>query len=202
MSNIDPKAMFSIGYGLYVVTARTEKDNGCIANTVMQLTGDPLQLAVCLNKDNFTCQQILQTGKLNVSVLSEDAPFALFQHFGFQSGREVNKFDGYDFWRTQNGLPALTGEYSNTVISLSVAQHNDLGSHILFICTVEEAHTMTDRPTMSYAYYHANVKPRPEAKGKGWVCKICGYKYEGEELPADFICPWCKHPASDFEKIV
>ena len=202
MSNIDPKAMFSIGYGLYVVSARTEKDNGCIANTVMQLTSEPLQLAVCLNKGNFTCAQILESGKLNVSVLTEDAPFSLFQHFGFQSGRDVDKFADFDHWRTQNGLTALTGEFCNTVISLDVQKSEDLGSHVLFLCTVSEAHTLVDRPTMSYAYYHANVKPKPAAETKGWVCKICGYKYEGEDLPADFICPWCKHPASDFEKIL
>ena len=199
MSNIDPKAMFAIGYGLYVVTARAGKDNGCIENSVMQLTGEPLQVALSLNKSNYTYEQIVSTGKCNVNILSENAPFSLFQRFGFQSGREVDKFDGFDLWRTENGVAALTGEFCNTVISLAVKEHIDVGSHGLFICEVTEAVTLMDRPTMTYAYYHANVKPKPAAKG--WVCKICGYKYEGEDLPPDFVCPWCKHPATDFEKI-
>ncbi len=201
MSNIDRKALYTLGYGLYVVTACHEKDNGCIGNAVMQLTDQPLQVAVSLNKANYTHDQIKESGKLNLNVLSEETPFSLIERFGFQSGREADKFDGFDAWRTQNGLPALTGEYCNAVISLEVKQYVDVGSHGLFICEVVEAHSLMERPSMSYAYYHAHVKPKPEAKGSGWVCKICGYKFEGEQLPADFICPWCKHPASDFEKI-
>ena len=199
--SIDKKALYTLGYGLYVVTARDEKDNGCICNTVMQLTDTPLQVAVSLNKSNFTFEQIRKTGMLNVNVLSESTPFDVFRHFGFQSGRDADKFADFDLWRTENGVAALTGEYSNAVLSLKVTETVDLGSHALFICRVTEAHTLMERPNMSYAYYHANVKPKPEAKQSGWVCKICGYKYEGDPLPEDFICPWCKHPASDFEKI-
>lgn len=200
MSNIDSKAMYQIGYGLYVVSAQNGKDNGCIANTVMQLTDTPLRVAVTLNKSNYTYEQILATGKLNVSVLSEDAPFSLFERFGFQSGREADKWEGFEHWRTDNGVTALTGEFCNTVFSLQVEQSVDLGTHGMLICEVTQAEVLTDRPTMTYAYYHANVKPKPGAT-TGWVCKICGYRYEGEILPDDFICPLCKHGAVDFKKI-
>ena len=201
MSNIDPKAMFGIGYGLYVVTAaRAGEDNGCIANAVMQLTDQPLQVAVTLNQSNYTYELIRDTRMLNVCILSEDAPFSLFERFGFQSGRQAEKFEGIDLWRTENGLPALTGEVCNTVISLKVTRHIDLGSHGLFICEVTETAILTPRPTMTYAYYHGNVKPKPAAKSKkGYVCKVCGYVYEGETLPQDFVCPLCKHGAGDFE---
>lgn len=198
MSTIDKTALFTLGYGLYVVTAFDGKDNGCICNTVMQLTDSPLQVGVCLNNGNFTCEQIKKSGKLNVNVLSEQTPFSVFERFGFQSGRAVDKFEGFDLWRTENGVAALTGEYGNAVLSLTVKDCRELGTHTLFICEVCEAHVLMERPSMSYTYYHANVKPKPSASG--WVCKICGYKYEGEHLPDDFICPWCKHPASDFEK--
>ncbi len=200
MSNIDYKAMYQIGYGLYVVSANDGKDNGCIVNTVVQLTDTPLRVAVTVNKSNYTYEQILATGKLNVSVLSEDAPFSLFERFGFQSGRETDKWQGFDYWRTDNGLTALTGEFCNTVFSLQVEQVVDLDTHGMFICQVTQAEVLTPRPTMTYAYYHAHVKPKPAA-AKGWVCKICGYRYEGEVLPVDFICPLCKHGAVDFEKI-
>lgn len=201
MSNIDNAALFTIGYGLYVVTAKDEKDNGCICNTVMQLTSEPLRVAVCLNQSNYTYEQIKKTGKFNVSVLSESTPFSVFECFGFQSGREADKLADFDLWRTENGVAALTGEFSNAVISLAVVEHIDLGSHGMFVCEVTQAETLMERPSMSYAYYHANVKPKPQTKEGGWVCKVCGYKYEGEDLPADFVCPWCKHPATDFEKI-
>ncbi len=197
---MDKTALFTLGYGLYVVTAGEGKDNGCICNTVMQLTDSPLRVGVCLNNSNFTCEQIKKSGKMNVSVLSQQTPFSVFERFGFQSGKDVNKFDGFDFWRTENGVAALTGEFCNAVISLAVKEQTDLGTHTLFICEVTEAQKLMDRENMSYAYYHANVKPKPAASG-GWVCNICGYKYEGEHLPDDFICPWCKHPASDFSKI-
>ena len=200
MSTIDKTALFTLGYGLYVVTAREGKDNGCICNTVMQVTDTPLRVAVCLNNGNFTCEQIKKSGVMNVNTLSEQAPFSLFERFGFQSGREADKFDGFDLWRTENGVAALTGEYSNAVLSLKVSEQKDLGSHTLFICEVTEAQVLMERASMTYAYYHAHVKPKPAASEGGWVCKICGYKYEGESLPDDFICPWCKHPASDFEK--
>ena len=197
----DPKALFNIGYGLYVLTAKGERDNGCIVNSVMQLTSRPERIAVTVNKSNYTYQLIRQSGLLNISVLTEDAPFSLFQRFGFQSGRDVDKFEGFDLWRTENGVAALTGEFCNSVISLKVSDHIDLDTHGMFICEVTESAVLMPRPTMTYAYYHAHVKPKPEAKQTGWVCKICGYKYEGEELPADFVCPWCKHGPEDFEKL-
>ncbi|MBR5783057.1 MAG: flavin reductase [Clostridia bacterium] len=197
----DPKAMFSIGYGLYVLTSKDEKDSGCIVNAVMQLTSSPEQVAVAVNKSGYTHDLIVRSGKLNINVLSAEAPFSLFERFGFQSGRTVDKFDGFDFWRTENGLTALTGEFCNSVISLEVKQSIDMGTHTLFIGQVTESAVLMSRPSMTYAYYHANVKPKPETKKKGWVCKICGYVYEGETLPEDFVCPWCKHPASDFEPI-
>ncbi len=198
---IDKTALFTIGYGLYVLTSAAEgKDNGCIVNSVMQVTDTPLQVAVTVNKSNFTHDLIQKSGKMNINVIREDAPFSLFERFGFQSGREVDKFDGFDIWRTENGLPALTGEFCNAVISLSVKEYVDLGTHGMFIGEVSESASMMEIPTMTYAHYHAHVKPKPQANG-GWVCNICGYKYEGENLPDDFICPWCKHPASDFKKI-
>ena len=196
---IDKTALFTLGYGLYVVTASEGKDNGCICNTVMQLTDTPLQVGVCLNNANFTCEQIKKSGKMNINVLSAQTPFSIFQRFGFQSGKDANKFEGFDLWRSENGVAALTGEFCNAVVSLAVKEQSDLGTHTLFICEVTEAQKLMDRENMSYAYYHANVKPKPQESG--WVCSICGYKYEGENLPSDFICPWCKNPASDFSKI-
>lgn len=199
--SIDPKALFSIGYGLYVLTARHhDKDNGCIVNSVMQVTSSPLAVAVTVNKNNYTHDLISGSNKLNINVLSEQTPFEVFRRFGFQSGKDVNKFDGFDFWRTENGLAALTGEYSNSVISLDVTQQVDLGTHTMFIGTVSQSEVLMQRPSMSYAYYHANVKPKP-APAAGWVCSICGYKYEGENLPEDFICPICKHGTDVFNKL-
>ncbi len=199
---IDKKALFKIGYGLYVVTTNDgQKDNGLIVNTVVQVSDTPTRLSVCVNKANYSHDTIKNTGKLNVNCLSTDAPFELFQHFGFQSGRNADKFVGDNLGRSSNGLIVLGG-CINAYISLSVEQYIDLGSHGMFICTIDEAKTVSNDESMTYAYYHANVKPRPEAtKKKGYVCKICGYVYEGDTLPEDFICPLCKHPASDFEEI-
>ena len=198
----DPKALFKIGYGLYVVTTREgERDNGLIVNTVMQQTSDPCRVSVTVSKANYSHNVIRKTGKMNVNCLTEEAPFAVFETFGFQSGRDVNKFADGVPERTENGLAALP-HYSNAVLSLAVEQYVDLGTHGMFICAVSESRVISDAPSMTYAYYHAKVKPKPEMKQKtGYVCKICGYVYEGEALPPDFICPWCKHGVDAFEEI-
>ena len=203
-SMIDTTALFKIGYGLYVVTCRDgEKDNGLIVNTVMQVTNTPNRVAVAINKQNYSHDMIKKTGVLNVNVLSEEAPFSTFERFGFQSGRNTNKFIGMLPDRSENGLYVLP-EFINAYFSLKVEQYVDLDTHGMFVCALEEAKTVSSVPTMTYNYYQANVKPKPRAKEekkKGYVCKICGYVYEGDPLPEDFICPWCKHPASDFEPL-
>jgi len=198
----DLKALFKIGYGLYVVTCNDgRKDNGLIVNTVTQLTSSPNRIAVGINKQNYSHDVIKKTGILNVNCLSVDAPFSIFQHFGFQSGKNVDKFADFECLHSDNGLPFLT-HYINAFMSLKVEQYLDLGTHGMFICSVTEARVMSDKDTMTYTYYQKNVKPKPETKGKkGWVCKVCGYVYEGETLPEDFVCPLCKHGAVDFEPI-
>ena len=198
----DLTALFNIGYGLYVVTARDgAKDNGCIVNTVSQVTNTPNRIAVCINKKNLTHDMVLKTGMMNVNCLSIDAPFSVFEHFGFQSGRDVNKIINDGILRSDNGVSFL-GMYINSFMSLKVEQTVDLDTHTMFICTVTEARVITDVETMTYTYYQNNVKPKPETDGKkGWVCKVCGYVYEGEDLPDDFICPLCKHGVADFEPI-
>ena len=203
-ATIDATALFKIGYGLYVVTCRDgEKDNGLIVNTVMQVTNTPNRVAVAINKQNYSHDIIKKTGIMNVNVLSEEAPFSTFERFGFQSGRDTNKFIGMLPDRSENGLYVLP-EFINAYFSLKVEQYVDVDTHGMFICTLEEAKIVSSVPTMTYNYYQANVKPKPAAKAekkKGYVCKICGYVYEGDPLPEDFICPWCKHPASDFEPL-
>ena len=198
----DMSALFRIGYGLYVVTSNDgKKDNGLIVNTVTQLTDNPFRVAVNINKANYSHHVIQQTGVLNVNCLSVDAPFSVFQQFGFQSGRTADKFAGTKVNRSGNGLVFLDN-YINAFMSLKVEQYVDLGTHGMFICRVTEARVINDRETMSYTYYQQNVKPKPETEGKkGFVCKICGYIYEGDELPEDIICPLCKHGAVDFEPI-
>lgn len=202
MDKEDLKALYHIGYGLYVVTCKDErKDNGMIVNTVMQVTATPLRVAVAINKSNYSYGVIERTGIMNVNCLSVRAPFDVFKKFGFQSGKDVDKFAGETLLRSENGLVRLS-ENVNAVLSLKVVQTVDLGTHGMFICDVTEAKKLSDEETMSYTYYQKNVKPMPETKKvKGYVCKICGYVYEGEELPEDFICPWCKHGAADFEPI-
>ena len=199
----DMSALYRIGYGLYVVTSNDgKKHNGLIVNTVTQVSDSPNRIAVNINKANYSHHVIKQTGILNVNCLSVDAPFRVFERFGFQSGRNTDKFEGLKTTCSDNGLVIL-GEYINAVMSLKVEDYVDLGSHGMFICSVTEARVISDRDTMTYTYYQNNVKPKPQTEGKkGWVCKICGYIYEGEELPEDFICPLCKHGAADFEKIV
>lgn len=199
---LDPKALFKIGYGLYVVTSNDgNKDNGLIVNTVTQLTDTPLRVAVNINKLNYSHDVIKKTGKLNVNCLNVEAPFSVFQEYGFVSGRDKNKFEGKEVVRTLNGLAVLPN-YVNSVISLKVDQYVDLGTHGMFICSVTESRVINNIETMTYNYYQANVKPKPAAtKKKGYVCKVCGYVYEGDELPEDFVCPLCKHGAADFEEI-
>ena len=198
----DMTALFRIGYGLYVVTSNDgRKDNGLIVNTVTQLTDNPYRVAVNINKANYSHHVIRQTGVLNVNCLSIDAPFSVFQQFGFQSGRTVDKFAGQKTNRSGNGLVFLD-KYINAFMSLKVEQYVDLDTHGMFICSVTEARVMSDQDTMTYTYYQQNVKPKPETEGKkGFVCKVCGYVYEGDELPEDIICPLCKHGAVDFEPI-
>ena len=198
----DMKALFKIGYGLYVVTSNDgKKDNGLIVNTVSQVTDSPNRVAVCINKQNYSHHVIKQTGVMNVNCLSVEAPFKVFQDFGFQSGRNVDKFKDWEPLRSDNGLVFLP-KYINAFMSLKVEDYIDLDSHGLFICSVTEARVTSDKETMTYTYYQNNVKPKPETEGKkGWVCKVCGYIYEGDELPDDFICPLCKHGVADFEPI-
>lgn len=204
---MDTKAMFKLTYGLFVLTARHDgKDSGCIINTAGQVTAEPNRISVAVNKLNFTHDLVKQSGRLNVSTLSQEASFETFRHFGFQSGRDVDKFAGYgDCERSANGLYYVTAG-TNSYISATVEQAIDLGTHTLFIAGVDDMAVLSDVPSTTYTYYQEHIKPKPEApKAKGktvWRCRICGYVYEGEELPADYICPLCKHPASDFEKIM
>ena len=198
----DLSALFNIGYGLYVVTSNDgKKDNGLIVNTVTQVTNTPNRIAVTINKQNYSHHIIKQTGKMNINCLTVDAPFKVFEAFGFRSGRNVDKFADCEPLRSDNGL-AFLPRYINSFMSLKVEQYVDLDTHGMFICSVTEARVLSDRETMTYTYYQNNVKPKPETAGKkGYVCKICGYVYEGDTLPEDFICPLCKHGASDFEEI-
>lgn len=198
----DMTALFNIGYGLYVITSNDgKKDNGLIVNTVTQVTNTPNRIAVTVNKENYSHHVILKTGKMNINCLTVDAPFEVFERFGFVSGRNVDKFEGVAVHRSDNGL-AFLERYINSFMSLKVEQYVDLDTHGMFICSVSEARVISDKETMTYTYYQSNVKPKPETDGKkGFVCKICGYVYEGDTLPEDFICPLCKHGAADFEEI-
>ncbi len=198
----DLTALFNIGYGLYVITSNDgKKDNGLIVNTVTQVTNTPNRIAVTINKENYSHHIIKQTGKMNINCLTVDAPFKIFEAFGFKSGRNVDKFADCQPLRSDNGLVFLP-RYINSFMSLKVEQYVDLDTHGMFICSVTEARVLSDRETMTYTYYQNNVKPKPETESKkGYVCKICGYVYEGDTLPDDFICPLCKHGAADFEQI-
>ena len=196
--------MFNITYGLYVLTAKDgEKDNGCIINTLAQVTSNPDLISITVNKANFTRDMIDKTKKFNVSVLTTETPFGIFEHFGFQSGRDTEKFfPTQSVARSENGIiyiPSCT----NAFFSGEVIEQHDYGTHTIFIAKVTQSEVLSDAPSLSYDYYHKNIKPKPQKEvKKGYRCKICGYVYEGDELPEDFICPLCKHPASDFEKIV
>lgn len=199
-AKFDPKSLFDIGYGLYVVTSNDgKKDNGLIVNTVTQLTDKPYRVAVNINKANYSHNTIKTTKKLNVNCLSVDAPFDVFKHFGFQSGRDVNKFKDMEYTKSSNGL-AILPKYINSFFSLKVEDYVDLDTHGMFICTVTEGKVINDKETMTYTYYQKNVKPKPATEKKGWVCKVCGYVYEGDEVPEDYVCPLCKHGKEAFEK--
>lgn len=206
MSTPNLSALHKIGYGLYVVTTNDgERDNGCIVNAVIQVTNSTPRVAVTVNKTNYTHDVIKKTGKLNLNCLSVDAPFYIFEKFGFCSGRDTDKFANMLPERSSNGLTYLPC-FINAYISLEVEQYVELDTHGMFICKVTDAEVISKDASMTYAYYHANVKPRPQAKPaeekkKGYVCAICGYVYEGDTLPEDYICPICKHPASDFEPL-
>ncbi len=199
----DPKALFNIGYGLYVVTANdSERDNGLIVNTVMQVTAPPERIAVAINKSNYSHGIIKDSGKMNINCLSTEAPFAVFEAFGFKSGRDTDKFEGCTPKRSENGLAVLP-KYINSYISLEVEEYIDLGTHGMFICTVTESEVISNAESMTYAYYHKNVKPKPKTENKkGYICKICGFIHDEPTLPDDFECPICKHGAADFEPIV
>ncbi|MBQ8027176.1 MAG: flavin reductase [Clostridia bacterium] len=200
---MDNTALFKLSYGLFVLTSSdTDKNNGCIINTCMQITDNPKQICVCVNKANYSAELISKTGIFTISILTTDTPFSVFERFGFQSGRNTDKFEGFDSYTlADNGLPYLT-KYCNAFISAKVTQEIDCGSHLMFIAEVTEAVKFSDEPSVTYEYYFANIKPKPQApKKKGFVCKICGYVHEAEELPPDFVCPWCKHGADDFEPI-
>lgn len=206
---MDKSAMNQLSYGLFVLTANDGvKDNGCIINTVTQVTSDPNRIAIAVNKNNHTHDMIMKTSKFTVSVISEAADFSLFKHFGFQSGKTVDKFEGYtDCKRGYNGSMIVTAG-TNAYISAWVVSTVDLGTHTLFIAAVTDAGILSSVPSATYAYYHKHIKPQPVPAGKTkegktiWRCLICGYEYVGEELPEDYICPLCKHPASDFEKVI
>lgn len=195
-------AMFKLTYGLFVLTAKDgEKDNGCIINTAMQVTAEPNRIIIVVNKQNYTHDMIMKTKEFNVSMIDTEADFELFKHFGFQSGRDVDKMADVSFSRAENGI-AYLNHMVNGYISGKVISATDLGSHTMFLADVTDAEVLSDAESVTYTYYHKNIKPAPQpVKKKGWICKICGYVYEGEDLPADFVCPICKHPASDFEPI-
>lgn len=202
---MDQNVMFKLSYGLFVLTAQENGfDNGCIINTVMQVTSTPNRISITVNKQNRTHDMVKATGLFNVSVLAEDASFDTFKHFGFQSGKNVDKFEDYGLKeRSENGLYYIT-KGTNSYLSGKVVQEIDLGTHTQFIADVTAAELLSEAASVTYTYYQDNIKPKPqvpkEKEGKKvWVCKICGYVYEGEDLPADFVCPLCKHGASDFE---
>ena len=202
MGNIDNKALHKLSYGLYAVTCNDgHKDNGLIVNTVVQVASNPLVLSVAISKANYSHDVIKNTGKLNINCLTTDTPFDVFEKLGFHSGRDTDKMAGLFHWTGKNGLAVLSGEIINAFFSCQVTDYVDLGSHGLFICTVSEAMHISDEPSMTYDYYHKNVKPKKTDKKKGFVCTICGYVHEGDTLPDDFVCPICKHGASDFEPI-
>lgn len=197
-------AMFKISYGLYILTAKVgEKDNGCIINTVMQVTSSPNRISIAVNKSNHTHDMIKESGAFNVSVLTQDTPMSVFKHFGFQSGKDTDKFADFPKVRSENGI-VYVPDYANSYISAKVIDSVDLGTHTVFFAEVTQTKVLSDAPSVTYDYYHTNIKtqatPQTEVK-KGYVCKICGYVYEGSELPPDFVCPICKHGAEDFEEI-
>ena len=223
MAEMNKKAMYKLSYGLFVLTTKLgDKDNGCITNTAIQVTSEPNRIAFAVNKANLTHDMLMESKVFNISILSEDASFDVFKRFGFQSGREVNKFNSYqldkDYKVAENGITYIL-DGTNSYISGTVFARLDLGTHTLFICDVTGMDVLAETPSATYDYYQSNIKPKPQDIAKGdtvgtvqkdedstgktiWRCTVCGYEWEGEELPDDFICPWCKHPKADFEKVV
>ena len=200
---MDNKALFNIGYGLYVVTAKDgDRSNGCIINTVMQVTSSPLLISVGVNKQNYTHDLIIKNREFNISILTQDTPFEVFKHFGFQSGKLIDKLSDYEEKSMgENGLFYLT-KYTNAYLSCKLLDVIDFGTHSLFKAEVIDAKVINEEDAVTYTYYHKNIKPKPEQQSKkGWRCNICGYVHEGEDLPSDFVCPLCKHGASDFTEI-
>lgn len=199
---MDEKAMYKLSYGLFVLTARDgEKDNGCIVNTVSQVTVSPNRIVVAVNKSNYTHDMIVKTGMFNVSVLTEKSSFETYKHWGFQSGRDVDKTKEITFQRAENGVIYIAEE-TNAYLSAKVVSMTDLGTHTLFLADVTEAQVLSQEESVTYSYYQKNIKPAPAPeKKKGFICTVCGYIYEADILPEDFICPWCKHPASDFKPL-
>lgn len=206
---MNKKTMYKLTYGLFILTVRQDgKDNGCIINTAIQAASEPNQMSIAVNKANFTHDMIQKTGEFTVSVIGQEASFELFKRFGFQSGRDTDKFAEFTGYKTgANGIRYIT-EGTNAYISVKVEKTEDLGSHTMFIGTITDMEVLSEVPSVTYEYYQNNIKPKPEAAKKTkdgktiWRCRICGYEYEGEQIPEDFICPLCKHPASDFEKVV
>ena len=197
-------AVHKLTYGLFILTAKDgEKDNGCIINTVTQVTSEPNRITIAVNKANYTHDMIVKTGEFNVSVLTENSKFETYKHWGFQSGKDTDKLEAISFKRAENGITYIADE-TNAYISAKVVSSIDLGSHTLFIADVTASEVLSDDESVTYSYYHKNIKPskpKTEEKKKGFICTICGYIYEGDTVPDDFICPWCKHPASDFEPL-
>lgn len=200
---MDNKAMFNLSYGLFILTAKDgEKDNGCIVNTVGQVTSQPNRISLTVNKANYTHDMILKTKEFNVSVLAENSKFETYRHWGFQSGRNTDKLESISFKRSANGLVYIADE-TNAFLSAKVVSTLDLGTHTLFIADVTDDEVLSQVPSATYSFYQNNIKPKPASteKRKGFICTVCGYIYEGETLPDDFICPVCKHPASDFRPL-
>lgn len=199
---MDGKAMYKLTYGLFILTAKEgDKDNGCIVNTVSQVTTTPNRIIVAVNKQNYTHDMIVNTGEFNVSILTENSKFETYKHWGFQSGRDTDKLEEISFERSDNGIVYIAEE-TNAYLSAKVVSMTDLGTHTLFLADVVGGAVLSGDESVTYSYYQKNIKTAPApAKKKGFICTVCGYIYEGDVLPDDFICPWCKHPATDFKPI-
>lgn len=200
---MDKKTMYNLTYGLFILTAREgDKDNGCIVNTVSQVTTEPNRIVVAVNKKNYTHDMITRTGVFNVSILTENSKFDTYKHWGFQSGADVDKTEAITYQRAENGVIYIAEE-TNAYLSAKVVSATDLGTHTLFLADVTDGAVLSEDPSVTYSYYQKNIKTAPAAseKKKGFICTVCGYVYEGDVLPDDFVCPWCKHPASDFKRI-
>ena len=200
---MDKKAMYHLTYGLFILTAKEgDKDNGCIVNTVSQVTTEPNRIVVAVNKKNYTHDMIVRTGLFNVSILTEQSKFDTYKHWGFQSGADVDKTEAITYSRAENGVIYIAEE-TNAYLSAKVVSATDLGTHTLFLADVTDGSVLSEGASVTYSYYQNNIKSAPTAaeKKKGYICTVCGYIYEGDVLPEDFVCPWCKHPASDFKKI-